>query len=85
MEKIKPLKDKLISDCLLKQKSLKHCNKYYRDYGENRSVILTTKEQDDLPTRQAIPGLFWGIPICEKAQNIEKFFFMYPSKEIYTE
>jgi len=69
---IAPLKQQAINDCINKQKKDKdYCETYNRDFGEG-------------PAGGANRGMFWGLPACEKAFNVEKYFRMNPGKEVYS-
>jgi len=68
---IAPLKEQAINNCINNQNRGKDtCEQYYRNFGERTEGGRQT-------------GLFWGLPICEKAFEAEKYFNMNPGKETY--
>jgi hypothetical protein len=71
-ENIAPIKAEAIEDCInIKSKDPEYCERYYRNYGEVTHVGHGR-------------GMFWNLPVCEKAVEAEKYFKMYPSKHVYT-
>jgi hypothetical protein len=71
-QNIAPLREQAIEDCINKErKKQNYCKRYYRNLGEG-------------PAGGSPPGLFWWLPVCEKAFNAEKYFKMNPGKEVYS-
>jgi len=69
---IAPLKEQAIEDCINKeQKEQDYCGRYYRNLGEG-------------PAGGTPPGLFWGLPVCDRAFKAEKYFRMNPGKDVYS-
>ena len=69
---IEPLKEQAIEDCINSDgKEQDYCERYYRNLGEG-------------PAGGTQPGLFWGLPVCERAFKAEKYFRMNPGKEVYS-
>ena len=69
---IAPHKEKAIDDCINKQRRDKeYCERFYRSYGE-RTAGGTQ------------PGMYWGLPVCEKAVEAERYFSMNPRKNTYS-
>jgi hypothetical protein len=68
---IAPLKDKAIKDCIDGGRGDRdYCERYNRNYGERT-------------TGGSNRGLFWELPVCEKAIEAEKYFKMNPGKAVY--
>ena len=69
---IAPLKEQAIDDCVnKKRKDQDYCERYYRNYGVGNA-------------RGTQPGMFWGLPVCEKAVTAQKYFKMNPGKQVYS-
>lgn len=50
-----------------------YCERFHRDFGE---VVHTPNG--------VMPGLFWDLPICERAFQAENYFLLNPRSEVYT-
>lgn len=71
-QNIQPHKEKAIDDCINKQRRDKdYCERYFRNFGERRAGGTQ-------------PGMYWELPICEKATRAENYFKMYPGRQVYT-
>ena len=69
---IAPHKEKAIDDCINKQRrDSEYCDRFYRNYGERTAG----------GTR---PGMYWGLPVCEKAVEAERYFSMNHRKNTYS-
>ncbi len=69
---IAPLKDKAIEDCIDAGRGDRaYCERYNRNYGE-RTTVGSKR------------GLFWDLPVCEKAIEAERYFKMNPGKKVYS-
>jgi hypothetical protein len=69
---ITPLKEEAIDDCINKQgKDKAHCDRFYRNFGE-RTVGGTRR------------GLFWELPVCQRAVEAQKYFRMNPGANTYS-
>ena len=74
-ENIVPLREQAIEDCVTNQRrDREHCESFNRTFGNARPRGNGTM----------IPGMFWDLPVCEKAVAAEKYFKMNPSKHVYT-
>jgi hypothetical protein len=70
-ENIAPLKAQAIDDCINKQRrDREHCEQHNRNYGERTAG-------------GRLPGMFWGLPVCENAVAAEKYFRMNPGRQVY--
>ena len=71
-EHIEADKEKGIVECVKKQgNSKEYCDRYYKDYGS-------------VNAGGTMRGMYWGLPICEEAFKVEKYFRMNPRKTVYT-
>lgn len=71
-QNLAPLKTQAIDDCVnVKNKDRAYCERYYQDMGE--------KYADG----RKGPGMFWSLPVCEKAIKAEKYFKQNPGKKTY--
>jgi hypothetical protein len=69
---IAPQKEKAIDDCINKQRRDKeYCERFNRNFGQRAAG----------GTRR---GLFWGLPVCEKAVEAERYFLMNPRMNTYS-
>ena len=74
-ENIAPLREQAIEDCVTKQRrDREYCETFNRTFGNARPRA----------GGGMIPGMFWGLPVCEQAVAAEKYFRMNPSKQVYT-
>ena len=74
-ENIAPLRDQAIEDCVTKQRrDREYCETFNRTFGNARPRA----------GGGMIPGMFWGLPVCEQAVAAEKYFRMNPSRRVYT-
>ncbi len=70
-ENIEPLKDQAIEDCVARKfRDRQGCERYNRNFGE-RSVA-------GAPT-----GMFWNLPVCEKAIAAQQYFNRNPRAQTY--
>ena len=73
-ENIAPLREQAIEDCVAnKGRDREYCESYNRTFGNARPRA----------GGGMIPGMFWGLPVCEKAVAAEKHFKMNPSSRSY--
>ena len=71
-EKIAPLKAQAIKDCVESQrKAQDDCERHNRNYGQ-RTAAGTG------------PGMFWELPVCEQAIKLERYFMLYPGRQVYS-
>jgi hypothetical protein len=73
-DNIAPLREQAIEDCVTKRRrDLEYCESYNRTFGNARPRGNGTM----------IPGMFWGLPVCETAVAAERYFRMHPSSRVY--
>ena len=73
-ENIAPLREQAIEDCITnRRRDREHCESFNRTFGNARPRGNGTM----------IPGMFWGLPVCEKAVAAERYFRMNPSSRVY--
>lgn len=73
-EHIAPLREQAIENCVTKQgRDREYCESFNRTFGNARPRA----------GGGMIPGMFWGLPVCEDAAAAEKFFRMNPSRQTY--
>lgn len=74
-EHIAPLRDQAIEDCITKkQGDREYCERYNRTFGDPTRigrVGMTT-------------GMFWELPICQKAVAAEQYFKLNPGSRTYS-
>jgi hypothetical protein len=71
---IAPLRDQAIEDCVTGQgKDREYCERFNRTFGN-----ATPRASGGM-----IPGMFWELPVCEKAVAAEQCFKMNTSKQVY--
>ena len=69
---IAPYKEEAINDCINNRKEDKSfCEEYYKNFGEGAGGGVNR-------------GMFWGLPVCEKAFSAEKYFRKNPRKQVYS-
>ena len=74
-ENIAPLREQAIEDCVTRQgRDREHCESFNRTFGNARRRGNGTM----------IPGMFWDLPVCEKAVAAERYFRMNPSSRVYS-
>jgi hypothetical protein len=74
-ENIAPLREQAIEDCVTKQRrDREHCESFNRTFGNARRS----------GNGAMIPGIFWDLPVCEKAVAAERYFRMNPSSRVYS-
>ena len=74
-ESIAPLREQAIEDCVTKKrKDREYCESVNKTFGNARARKNGTM----------IPGMFWDLPVCEKALAAERYFKMNPSRHVYT-
>jgi uncharacterized protein DUF4124 len=74
-EHIAPLRDQAIEDCVTKKQGDRgYCERFNRTFGD--------------PTRHGrvgvTPGMFWDLPICQKADAAEQYFKSNPGSRTYS-
>lgn len=73
--KIAPLRAQAIETCINeKRKDPSYCENYYRTYGNAKRRNNGTM----------MPGMFWDLPVCERALAAEKYFKKYPSRGVFS-
>ncbi len=73
--KIAPLREQAIQDCLADDRGNRdYCERYNSTFGN--AVAL--------PGGGAYPGLFWDLPVCLQAIQVEKYFKLNPGKRTYS-
>ena len=73
-ENIAPLREQAIEDCVTNQRrNREHCESFNRTFGHARPRGNGTM----------IPGMFWGLPVCENAVAAERYFRMNPGSRVY--
>ncbi len=71
---IAPLREQAIEDCVTnRRRDREHCESFNRTFGNARPRGNGTM----------IPGMFWNLPVCEKAVAAERYFRMNPSSRVY--
>ena len=71
--RIEPLRQEEIDRCVEQRRGdREYCERFNRDFGE---VIHTPNG--------VMPGLFWELPICERAVQAERHFRMNPRSQVY--
>jgi hypothetical protein len=74
-ESIAPLREQAIEDCVTnRRRDREYCESFNRTFGNARPRANGTM----------IPGMFWDLPVCEKAIAAERYFKMNPSRHVYT-
>ena len=74
-ENIAPLRDQAIEDCVTKQRrDREYCERFNRTFGNARPR----------GNGSMIPGLFWDLPVCQKADAADRYFRANPSRHVYT-
>lgn len=74
-EKLAPLKAQEIEDCVEAGRGDRaYCERYNSDFGERIALAGGG-------TR---PGLFYDLPVCEKAYDAERYFNINPSADTYS-
>ena len=74
-EKIAPLREEAIQDCVADDRGdREYCERYNSTFGN--AVAL--------PGGGAYPGLFWDLPVCVQAVQVEKYFKLNPGQRTYT-
>jgi hypothetical protein len=72
---IAPLREQAIEDCVTKQRrDREYCERYNRTFGNARPRA----------GGGMIPGMFWGLPVCEQAVAAERYFKMNPGRQVYS-
>ena len=72
--RIEPLRQQEIQRCVDQRRGdREYCERFNRDFGE---VVHTPNG--------VMPGLFWELPVCERAFQAEKHFRMNPRSQIYS-
>jgi hypothetical protein len=73
-EQIAPLREDAIEDCVTRRgRDREYCESYNRTFGNERYR----------PDGTFIAGMFWYLPVCEKAVAAERYFRMNPSSRSY--
>jgi len=71
-EHIAPLREQAIEDCVSKRRwEQSRCESHFRTYGERHGTGTPA-------------GMFWDLPVCEKAIAAERHFKMNPRSQTYT-
>lgn len=71
---IAPLREQAIEDCVNdRRRDREHCESFNRTFGNARPRGNGTM----------IPGMFWELPVCERAVAAERYFRMNPSSRSY--
>lgn len=73
-ENIAPLREQAIEDCVTnRRRDREHCESFNRTFGNARPRGNGTM----------IPGMFWDLPVCERAVAAERYFRMNPSSRSF--
>ena len=73
-KKIAPLREEAIQDCVADDRgNREYCERYNSTFGN--AVAL--------PGGGMYPGLFWDLPDCVQAVQVEKYFKLNPGKHTY--
>ena len=73
-EQIAPLREDAIEDCVTRRgRDREYCESYNRTFGNERYR----------PDGTFIAGMFWYLPVCEKAVAAQRYFRMNPSSRSY--
>ena len=71
---IEPLRQEEIERCIdAGRGDREYCQRFNRDFGEVMQTVNGTR-----------PGLFWDLPICERAWAADRHFKMNPRAKVYT-
>jgi hypothetical protein len=74
-ENIAPLREQAIEDCVTnRRRDQEYCERFNRTFGNARPRA----------GGGMIPGMFWELPVCEKAVAAERYFRMNPSSRTYS-
>jgi hypothetical protein len=74
-ENIAPLREQAIEDCVSNRRGdREYCEHFNRTFGNARPRA----------GGGTIPGMFWGLPVCEQAVAAEQYFRMNPRRQIYS-
>ena len=72
--RIEPMRQEEITRCIEQRRGQRdYCERVNQDYGE----VMHTPNG-------IMPGLFWELPICERAFQAERHFQMNPRSQVYT-
>ncbi len=71
--KLKPARENQIAKCLERGKQAEYCERRYRDYGERVHRLNSDN----------VTGLFWDLPICEKAIAAQRYFGRNPAQDTF--
>ena len=72
---IAPLRQEAIERCVNRGlPSREECERRNRDYGERRRHANGTW----------IPGLFWDLPLCQQADEADRYFRRNPGRDTFT-
>ena len=71
---IAPLREESIEECVAKRgRDREYCENFNRPFGESRAI----------PGRGMQIGMFWELPVCDKALKAERYFKMNPGSKVY--
>jgi hypothetical protein len=74
-QKIAPLREQAIEDCVSKKRrDRQYCESYNRTFGNAMARGNGTM----------IPGMFWNLPVCEKALAAQRYFRINPGRRVYS-
>ena len=72
---IAPLREQAIEDCVNKQRwDRERCENHNRTFGQARRNANGSMR----------PGMFWDLPVCEKARDADRFFKANPRYNTYS-
>jgi hypothetical protein len=73
-ENIAPLRERAIENCVTNRgRDREYCESFNRTFGNARPRA----------GGGMIPGMFWGLPVCEQVVAAERYFKMNPSSRSY--
>lgn len=71
---IAPLREQAIEDCVTNQRRNRNeCESFNRTFGNARPRGNGTM----------VPGMFWGLPVCEDAVAAQRHFSMNPRSRVF--
>jgi len=74
-ENIAPMREQAIEDCVTnRRRDRDYCESFNRTFGNARRNANGTMT----------PGLFWDLPVCQKADSANRFFRANPGRQTYS-
>ena len=74
-ENIAPLREQAVEDCITnRRRDREYCESYNRTFGQRRAI----------GGGRTLPGMFWDLPVCLKADAAQRYFRANPGSQVYT-